>query len=364
MVQLTEDMIVARTRVSNMASVKKLNCWGADLTDISVVRRLQNVEMLSLSLNSLTSLSDFQDNKNLQELFVRKNQIQSLKELIWLRDLSRLKHLWLAENPCAEGNDRYRQTVIRNLPQLEKLDNVSVTSQERADARFGIDLEEEEDNREQRSMSVEEREDMRSVSDEPAYKPRDLVQNYTRREASQVFQETGNACEGDCPIYPASKLYLETGQRVTGSIQMYKESGHQSPPPLYQGSSRRSLSSSQYQYQYEEEQRSYRERDAGQEEVYDNRSSRLSHYEDAHGSSRHSPDSVCCTEHPRYIQSRESHRYRQDTVNMNKTQGRTRTRNRNSNVLSAILCLVKELDMPSLEVVEMALRCRMEEVED
>ena len=27
MVQLTEDMIVARTRVTDMAAVKKLNCW-------------------------------------------------------------------------------------------------------------------------------------------------------------------------------------------------------------------------------------------------------------------------------------------------------------------------------------------------
>ena len=27
MVRLTEDMIVARTRVSDMAHVKKLNCW-------------------------------------------------------------------------------------------------------------------------------------------------------------------------------------------------------------------------------------------------------------------------------------------------------------------------------------------------
>ena len=41
-----------------------------------------------------------------------------------------------------------------------------------------------------------------------------------------------------------------------------------------------------------------------------------------------------------------------------------RPRNRNSNVLSAILCLIKEIDGPSLEVVEMAVRCRMEELED
>ncbi|CAH2242088.1 jg27123 [Pararge aegeria aegeria] len=35
---------------------------------------------------------------------------------------------------------------------------------------------------------------------------------------------------------------------------------------------------------------------------------------------------------------------------------------RNSNLLSAVLCLVKELDYPSLEVAEMAVRCRMDEL--
>merc|ERR1719188_1000513 len=39
-------------------------------------------------------------------------------------------------------------------------------------------------------------------------------------------------------------------------------------------------------------------------------------------------------------------------------------KNRNSNILSAVLCLIKELDGPSLEVAEMAIRCRMEELED
>jgi len=33
-------------------------------------------------------------------------------------------------------------------------------------------------------------------------------------------------------------------------------------------------------------------------------------------------------------------------------------------MLSAILCLIKEIDGPSLEVVELAARCRMEELED
>jgi hypothetical protein len=39
-------------------------------------------------------------------------------------------------------------------------------------------------------------------------------------------------------------------------------------------------------------------------------------------------------------------------------------RSNNSNILSAVLCLIKELDAPSLEVAEMAIRCRMEELDD
>ena len=57
MVKLTEDMIVARTRVSDMNQVKKLNCWGAELSDISVIMKLRNVEVLSLrSVETIISL--------------------------------------------------------------------------------------------------------------------------------------------------------------------------------------------------------------------------------------------------------------------------------------------------------------------
>lgn len=50
--------------------------------------------------------------------------IPSLSELSHLRPLTRLRVLWLAENPCC-GTDstRYRLTVLRCLPRLQKLDN-------------------------------------------------------------------------------------------------------------------------------------------------------------------------------------------------------------------------------------------------
>ena len=78
----------------------------------------------------------------MQELYIRKNCIPDISEVCYLRDLSRLKNLWLEENPCAEGDaELYRWTVLKNVPQLQKLDNVGVTSEEMAEAmRRGLEL--------------------------------------------------------------------------------------------------------------------------------------------------------------------------------------------------------------------------------
>jgi cilla- and flagella-associated protein len=48
MMKLTEEMVVARTRISDLTNVKKLNCWGADLSDVSLLRKMPNVEVLAL----------------------------------------------------------------------------------------------------------------------------------------------------------------------------------------------------------------------------------------------------------------------------------------------------------------------------
>ena len=63
--------------------------------------------IIFFSLNGIETLSDFQSCHNLQELFLRGNQICSLREILWLKDLCHLKNLWLAENPCADGSERW-----------------------------------------------------------------------------------------------------------------------------------------------------------------------------------------------------------------------------------------------------------------
>lgn len=76
------------------------------------------------SANKISSLEHISGCQNLTELYLRRNDIQSLSELCHLKCLARLRVLWLAENPCCETDPtKYRLTVLRNLPGLHKLDN-------------------------------------------------------------------------------------------------------------------------------------------------------------------------------------------------------------------------------------------------
>ena len=63
----------------------------------------------------------------------RNNKISDLDEIFYLKNLEKLKILWLADNPVNSNNnqqddltDQYRLTIIRNLKNLQKLDNISM----------------------------------------------------------------------------------------------------------------------------------------------------------------------------------------------------------------------------------------------
>ncbi|XP_063067892.1 cilia and flagella associated protein 410 [Engraulis encrasicolus] len=134
-VKLTRKLVLARAKASDLESVKKLNCWGCNLTDISIFAEIPNIEVLTLSANKISSLEHISGCQNLTELYLRRNDIQALSELCHLKGLARLRVLWLAENPCCEADPtKYRLTVLRTLPSLQKLDNQVVTEEELAQA--------------------------------------------------------------------------------------------------------------------------------------------------------------------------------------------------------------------------------------
>lgn len=68
--------------------------WGQGIDDVSILRRLQNVEVLSLSINHISSLRPFGHCKALRELYLRKNEVALIEELRFLARLPNLQVGW------------------------------------------------------------------------------------------------------------------------------------------------------------------------------------------------------------------------------------------------------------------------------
>ena len=73
----------------------------------------------AVSLASLSCLPT--SGPRLRELYLRRNSIRDLSEIGCLKNLPKLRVLWLSDNPCAD-QEHYRMTVLKNLPKLTKLD--------------------------------------------------------------------------------------------------------------------------------------------------------------------------------------------------------------------------------------------------
>lgn len=132
MVKLTLDFILQKCKTDNLNKIKKLDVFSSDIDEVSAVKDLPYLEICSLSLNRIESLSAFSSCQNLQELYLRKNQINDLFEVRSLMTCPQLKVLWLADNPIA-CNPYYRQFIVRTLPNLIKLDNTQISNEERKD---------------------------------------------------------------------------------------------------------------------------------------------------------------------------------------------------------------------------------------
>jgi hypothetical protein len=121
-------MVLTRTRSNSLSDVTQLNFWGFDLRDVSIFREMPNIQVVSLSVNQISTLSPFVSCYRLRELHLRENSIADIAELQYLADIPSLRHLVLSENPIA-SNPGYRDQVIGMLPQLESLDSLPVVRQ-------------------------------------------------------------------------------------------------------------------------------------------------------------------------------------------------------------------------------------------
>lgn len=381
MARLTEEMVIARSKQSDLSVIKKLNCWGAELGDVSLLRRMPNVEVLALSINKIRTLGDFAGCRRLRELYVRKNEIRDLNEIRHLRRLPDLTSLWLDENPCTQ-HPEYRMTVLRNLPNLEKLDNVPVLPEEVQEAmRRGAHIPDSDDEGyPQTQESYGQYRRQRSCESSP------------ERESEQYYPPGRQTNRHEqCPLSPTRRTGGSVGNigAVMGSVPTNGVLGGASPD-------------SDERYEHPAMTRSH----------YDPRSGPrspdcgpLRHSLSAHSVKQeysYPPNGECRAasggggatggvaspphqyHEPYFERPDRSESYGQmstrETWESERGSARERDREypsavmaehrgftrrpvaRNSNLLSAVLCLVKELDYPSLEVAEMAVRCRMDEL--
>ena len=126
---LKENECLNRARAISLVNIKTLNCWGSDLMDISIIEEMVNLEVLNVSVNNIVSLKNASHCPKLREIYMRRNKVSSLQEISYLKRLPQLKVLWLSDNPCSRESS-YRMTILRNLPNLQKLDSIDVTPEE------------------------------------------------------------------------------------------------------------------------------------------------------------------------------------------------------------------------------------------
>jgi hypothetical protein len=134
---LQEHMIFQKTRTQSLLDVRALNMWGYELENVSIISQMTNAETLSLPVNKISTLAPFESCRHLQQLLLRDNQISSFDELHYLEDLPCLTTLSLINNPITQ-RPNYRETVIRKLPRLRKLDDIDIGAHAEAHANAEV----------------------------------------------------------------------------------------------------------------------------------------------------------------------------------------------------------------------------------
>ncbi|XP_061502498.1 zinc finger protein rotund isoform X7 [Anopheles gambiae] len=360
MARLTEEMVIARSKQSDLAAIKKLNCWGSELSDVSIIRRMRGVEVLAFSVNRISTLADFENCINLQELYLRKNNLTDIDELVYLQNLPKLKFLWLEENPLVElAGPGYRQIVLRALPNLKKLDNVDVSPEEVAEAM---------------RAPVAQPQQRHEVYENPSPPPPVQHQQTSPQQQQQQYRQQSPVIE---EYYQSDYQRQNPPAHYRHSQMDLTEWDESSSAAHHQNNNNNGGQNSSNSHHQQQQQQQQQQQHHGQSNYQQNRRSiagstvnerELYQYRNGNGKGPESRDEWEDVDRRRNENRRSDSRFNDSAsvisnALLNHFAGvHRRPVSRNSNLLSATLCLVKELDYPSLEVVEHAVRCRIDEL--
>jgi len=199
--KLSRELIAQKVKSDRIESIRNLNLWGSNIEDISIIREMPSLEIVSLSVNKIRTLSPFANLQNLRELYLRRNLIANLNEIKYLTNCENLSVLWLSENPIYD-NPNYRAVIICILPQLQKLDDIPITDEERekAEKKLSGNLEEEEDGNDEEEEPKEENVkngyNQNQRSDKKNYAIRSNHKNEDDNEESNFYENNNNISNG------------------------------------------------------------------------------------------------------------------------------------------------------------------------
>lgn len=136
---LSENSIEKIKGLDALTALEHLNLSANSITKWEGLATLKALQHLDLSSNGLIRLSSsIANHAALTVLKLDGNQLNVLRDVVFLKSCKNLIELTLHDNPLASLGS-YREFVIFQLPQLETLDDALITTEERAAAsdRFG-----------------------------------------------------------------------------------------------------------------------------------------------------------------------------------------------------------------------------------
>ncbi|CAD8047259.1 unnamed protein product [Paramecium sonneborni] len=206
---LTKQLIIQKAKTDIIENIKSINLWGNDLEEISFIKELINLELAQLASNKINTLIDIVKCSHLKDLNLRNNMISNLEELPLLKLLPNLKSLTLFDNPISK-NPKYRYKILKYAVQLEKLDDIIISQEERQKVLQEEEKEKEKDN--QNKLKICEKKQKIQKIDSKISKKKSLDKKSKQKE-SEDFKLDINKNQKNLKLSQGTKQILQNQQQ-------------------------------------------------------------------------------------------------------------------------------------------------------
>ena len=125
MLNLTENVKIKEEKKNE--TLKRVSYNDKKLTNLPMIKNSNQIEILSINDNEITSLSFCQYFQNLKELYMKNNNINDLKEIDYLSLCKNLHTIYLKGNPIQLNNNLiYIKRIKKVVPSIKIIDGLKI----------------------------------------------------------------------------------------------------------------------------------------------------------------------------------------------------------------------------------------------